>query len=69
MSNDAKVGLGCVQGIFSVASGIIFYVLLHMILNHINATDVMWTLYWIYLPIAILILCVGAVVRNVLSNA
>ena len=33
----------------------IWYYLMYKLLQGVNATDVMWLLYWIYLPVAIFV--------------
>ena len=33
----------------------IWYYLLYKVLQGVNATEVMWFLYWIYLPVGILV--------------
>ena len=33
----------------------IWYYLLYKVLQSVNATDVMWLLYWVYVPVAIIV--------------
>lgn len=72
MSKDAKVGMGCMLGVFGVAASslfyILFYILLFKILERIDATPEMWTLYWIWVPVAILVSCVAQMVKTVLED-
>lgn len=41
----------------------IWYVLLYYILQSVNASDVMWLLYWIYVPVGIFISILGEIVK------
>jgi hypothetical protein len=50
-----KKSLQTVVGIVSVfVVAPIWYYLLYKILASINATELMWFLYWIYLPVALI---------------
>jgi hypothetical protein len=42
----------------------IWYYLLYKILVFVNATDLMWFLYWVYLPIGFLCTALSKVIDN-----
>lgn len=46
----AAKGIGAVLSVFVVLP--IWYYLLYQVLKRVGASDVMWLLYWIYLPVA-----------------
>ena len=45
--------IGAILGIVIVLP--IWYYLLYKILQGVNATDLMWFLYWVYLPVGVLV--------------
>ena len=64
-ADKTKMTLGCVTSIGGfVQLGIWFY-LLYQILDKINATSPMWTAYWVYVPVGVLVACYGAVIKAI----
>jgi len=49
----ATKAIAALLGIFIVLP--IWYYLLYKVLQGVNASDVMWLLYWIYLPVGIFV--------------
>jgi len=64
-----KQKFGCVFGIVWVSvTGPIWYYLLFQILKSVNASDVMWLLYWVYVPVALLVGVLKAIVESIFDN-
>lgn len=42
----------------------IWYYLVYKILQGINATELMWFLYWIYLPVGIIVRLIDSIVNG-----
>lgn len=39
----------------------IWLYLLHEVLERVHASELMWFLYWVYIPVNILLVCIGSV--------
>ena len=50
--------------LFLFSTGPIWYYLLYKILQAVNASELMWFLYWIYLPVTI----VGTLIAKLTDN-
>ena len=42
----------------------IWYFLLYRILTAVNATELMWFLYWVYIPVAIVSMIIAKIVEG-----
>jgi hypothetical protein len=60
MSGLKKVGI--VLAVFVTTP--IWYFLLYRILTAINATELMWFLYWAYLPVGIIVQLISKIVEG-----
>lgn len=58
---NTKIALSLV-GVFVTAP--IWYYLLYKILVSVNASELMWFLFWIYLPVGLLLQIIKAVVEK-----
>ena len=51
-----KDSFGCIVGILSLCiSTPIWYYLMYKILVMVQATDIMWFLFWVYVPVGLLV--------------
>jgi hypothetical protein len=59
---ELKTATGCIIALLGVfITQPIWYYLLYQILMRVEATDLMWFLYWVYVPIGLLIGIIGAI--------
>ncbi len=66
---NAKQKVGCFFAILSIlVTSPIWYYLLYQILKAVNASDVMWLLYWIYLPVGIVSAILKGVAKSVFDE-
>jgi hypothetical protein len=60
----AKQYIGCAMSIITLCISMpIWYWLLYQILTRVGATDLMWFLYWVYVPVGFVMGIVGKVVE------
>lgn len=65
---NRKATVGCFVGILAVAYLPIVWVMQFLVYQHIHATDVMWTLFWISIPVGFLVTASASVFRNVFTD-
>lgn len=66
---DKKNSVGCAFSLLQLlVVQPIWYYLLYQILLLVHATDIMWFLFWVYLPVAILVLILGRIFEYALSD-
>ncbi len=55
MSEPNKAQLaGCLLGVIKIlVTTPLYYIFLYQVLIHIQATDTIWILFWIYMPVSI----------------
>lgn len=46
----------------------IWFFLLHRILEAVNANELMWFLYWVYVPVSLLVSIIGKVLADKISD-
>jgi hypothetical protein len=49
-------------------TGPIWYYLLFKILQLVHATDVMWLLFWVYLPLGLFMEIMGVIIKRVIGD-
>lgn len=66
---NAKQKVGCAFAILRIlVTQPIWYYLLYKILQAVEATDLMWFLFWVYLPVGIVLLIVEAIMSSVFDE-
>jgi len=64
-----KQKLGCLNAtLAALITGPIWYYLLYQLLKRVGASDLMWFLYWAYLPVSLLINIASNLITNVLGD-
>ena len=60
---------GCFFSIVGIlVTGPIWYYLLYQILSSVKASDVMWLLYWVYVPVALLMAILKSIAESVFDE-
>ena len=63
-----KDGIGCVFGLLSVLIAFpLSFTLSYLTMKHINATDVMWLIFWLNWPISISFVVGAQIVKELMK--
>jgi hypothetical protein len=66
---NAKQKVGCAFAIIRIlVTQPIWYYLLYKVLQSVEATDLMWFLFWVYFPVGIVLLIVEAILSSVFDE-
>jgi hypothetical protein len=66
---NAKQKVGCAFAIIRILfTQPIWYYLLYKVLQAVEATDLMWFLFWVYFPVGIVLLIVEAILSSVFDE-
>ena len=67
---NAKQKVGCAFAIVrTLVTQPIWYYLLYKILQAVEASDLMWFLYWVYFPVGIILIMVETITISVLDES
>jgi uncharacterized membrane protein len=64
----AKEKAGCFVGILALIPMSLGYVMTYLVLTHINASDSMWLLFWIYAPLGIIVSILFKLIENAIKE-
>lgn len=66
---NKKAQLGCLLGVIAIlVSQPIWYYLLYQVLDRVEASDLMWFLYWVYVPVSILVAIIAKLFEYVANS-
>lgn len=66
---NAKQKVGCAFAIIrALVTQPIWYYLLYKILQAVKASDLMWFLFWVYLPVGIILIMVKSIMPSVFDE-
>ena len=66
---NAKQKVGCAFAIIrTLVTQPIWYYLLYKILQAVEASDLMWFLFWVYLPVGIILVMIEAIMSSVFDE-
>ena len=66
---STKNKLGCAVGVIGLfVTTPIWYYLLYQVLTRVEATETMWLLFWIYLPVHLLVAVVSQLIVSAFAD-
>ena len=66
MNNDgSKFAIGCAAAVLVTVGTPLSLIIWYLLLQHIHASETLWVLYWVNLPIALLGAVIGTLFREI----